>query len=204
MQASQGLPFGVSDDRNLEVTVKGILCPSIFSCSYPAHFTTVIKEPNGALSLNQKAWITHGLMPKVFSFVEMYACLKHYFCQIILMYSWHTRLWDTVSWQILMTYEIVKITVRPLSTPKWQQKYLELASSNADQQLMPCFVYLQDMALPFVMVLPLLIVVSAGVYYIYNEIILFMSKSLVRNKVVVITDAVSGVGTGKWHRIQNK
>lgn len=52
------------------------------------------------------------------------------------------------------------------------------------------------MALPFVMVLPLLIVVSAGVYYIYNEIVLFMSKSLVRNKVVVITDAVSGVGTG--------
>lgn len=96
-----------------------------------------------------------------------------------------------------MTYEIVKITVRPLLTPKWQQKYLELASSNADQQLMPCFVHLQDMPLPFVMVLPLLIVVSAGVYYIYNEIILFMSKSLVRNKVVVITDAVSGVGTGK-------
>lgn len=53
------------------------------------------------------------------------------------------------------------------------------------------------MALPFVMLLPLLIVVSAGVYYIYNEIMLFMSKSLVRNKVVVITDAVSGVGTGK-------
>uniref|UniRef100_H3CN22 Dehydrogenase/reductase (SDR family) member 7Cb n=2 Tax=Tetraodon nigroviridis TaxID=99883 RepID=H3CN22_TETNG len=51
------------------------------------------------------------------------------------------------------------------------------------------------MALPFVMLLPLLIVVSAGVYYIYNEILLFMSKSLVRNKVVVITDAVSGVGT---------
>lgn len=100
-----------------------------------------------------------------------------------------------------MTYEIVKITVRPLLTSKWQQKYLELASSNADQQLMPCFVHLQDMALPFVMVLPLLIVVSAGVYYIYNEIILFMSKSLVRNKVVVITDAVSGVGTGKWYRI---
>lgn len=57
--------------------------------------------------------------------------------------------------------------------------------------------HLQDMALPFVMVLPLLLVVSAGVYYIYNEIILFMSKSLVRNKVVVITDAISGVGTGK-------
>lgn len=100
-----------------------------------------------------------------------------------------------------MTYEIVKITVRPLLTPKWQQKYLEFASSNAYQQLMQCFVHLQDMALPFVMVLPLLIVVSAGVYYIYNEIILFMSKSLVRNKVVVITDAVSGVGTGKCYKI---
>lgn len=62
---------------------------------------------------------------------------------------------------------------------------------------MPCLFHLQDMALPFVMVLPLLLVVSAGVYYIYNEIILFMSKSLVRNKVVVITDAISGVGTGK-------
>lgn len=55
---------------------------------------------------------------------------------------------------------------------------------------------LQNMALPFVVVLPLLIVLAAGVYYIYNEVMLFMSKSLVRNKVVVITDAVSGVGTG--------
>lgn len=56
---------------------------------------------------------------------------------------------------------------------------------------------LQIMSLPSVMVWPLLIVVAAGVYYIYNEIMRFMSKSLVRNKVVVITDAVSGVGTGK-------
>ncbi|KAK5617062.1 hypothetical protein CRENBAI_016546 [Crenichthys baileyi] len=52
------------------------------------------------------------------------------------------------------------------------------------------------MALPSVMVLPLLIVCAAGVYYIYNEVIQFMSKTLVRNKVVVISDAVSGVGTG--------
>ncbi|KAF7198895.1 dehydrogenase/reductase (SDR family) member 7Cb [Nothobranchius furzeri] len=51
------------------------------------------------------------------------------------------------------------------------------------------------MGLPSVMVLPLLTVVAAGVYYIYNEVIQFMSKSLVRNKVVVITDAVSRVGT---------
>nr|XP_057917815.1 dehydrogenase/reductase (SDR family) member 7Cb [Doryrhamphus excisus] len=50
------------------------------------------------------------------------------------------------------------------------------------------------MALPSVMVLPLLIVVAAGVYYIYNEVMQYMAKSLVRNKVVVITDAVTGVG----------
>ncbi|XP_039643173.1 dehydrogenase/reductase (SDR family) member 7Cb [Perca fluviatilis] len=55
------------------------------------------------------------------------------------------------------------------------------------------------MALPSVMVLPLLIVLAAGVYYIYNEVMQFMSKSLVRNKVVVITDAVSGLGTECAH-----
>ncbi|MED6251041.1 Dehydrogenase/reductase SDR member 7C-A [Ataeniobius toweri] len=55
------------------------------------------------------------------------------------------------------------------------------------------------MALPSVMVLPLLIVCAAGVYYIYNEVIQFMSKTLVRNKVVVISDAVSGVGTECAH-----
>jgi len=53
------------------------------------------------------------------------------------------------------------------------------------------------MSIPSVAVLPLLIVAAAGVYYIYNEVMQFMSKSLVRNKVVVITDAVSGVGSGK-------
>lgn len=56
---------------------------------------------------------------------------------------------------------------------------------------------LQDMDLPAALLLPLLIVFAAGVYYIYNEVMRFMSKSLVRNKVVVIADAVSGVGTGK-------
>ncbi|KAM6898987.1 dehydrogenase/reductase (SDR family) member 7Cb isoform 2-T2 [Lycodopsis pacificus] len=55
------------------------------------------------------------------------------------------------------------------------------------------------MALPSVMVLPLLIVVAAGLYYIYNEVMQFMSKSLVRNKVMVITDAVSRVGTECAH-----
>lgn len=86
---------------------------------------------------------------------------------------------------------------RTTKNPEWQrERHLELAASNVEE-LTLCFFHLQTMALPFVMLLPLLIVVSAGVYYIYNEILLFMSKSLVRNKVVVITDAVSGVGTGK-------
>ncbi|XP_042590809.1 dehydrogenase/reductase (SDR family) member 7Cb [Cyprinus carpio] len=51
------------------------------------------------------------------------------------------------------------------------------------------------MGVPSVMVLPLLIVVFAGVYYVYNEVMRFMSKSMVRNKVVVITDAVSEMGS---------
>ncbi|KAL2077993.1 hypothetical protein ACEWY4_025678 [Coilia grayii] len=51
------------------------------------------------------------------------------------------------------------------------------------------------MGLPSVMVLPMLVVVAAGIYYVYNEVIRFMSKSVVRNKVVVITDAVSGMGS---------
>lgn len=55
------------------------------------------------------------------------------------------------------------------------------------------------MGLPSVMVLPLLIVFAAGVYYIYNEVIQFMSKTQVKSKVVVITDAVSGVGTECAH-----
>lgn len=55
------------------------------------------------------------------------------------------------------------------------------------------------MGLPSVTVLPLLIVVAAGIYYIYNEVLQFMSKSLVRNKVVVVSDAVSGVGTECAH-----
>lgn len=55
------------------------------------------------------------------------------------------------------------------------------------------------MSLPSVMVLPLLVVMAAGIYYVYNEVLQFMSKSLVKNKVVVITDAVSGVGTECAH-----
>ncbi|KAK7918758.1 hypothetical protein WMY93_010042 [Mugilogobius chulae] len=53
----------------------------------------------------------------------------------------------------------------------------------------------QETMLPFVLLLPVLIVLAAGIYYVYNEFLLFMSNAQVRNKVVVLTDAVSGVGS---------
>lgn len=48
-----------------------------------------------------------------------------------------------------------------------------------------------------VLILPLLVVGISGVVYIYRTIIQMMSKSAVRSKVVVITDALSGVGKGE-------
>ncbi|KTG42188.1 hypothetical protein cypCar_00014302 [Cyprinus carpio] len=61
----------------------------------------------------------------------------------------------------------------------------------------------KKMCLPSVMVLPLLIVVFAGVYYVYSEVKRFMSESMVRNKVVVITDAVSEMGNAaSKHAVQ--
>ncbi|XP_020641555.3 dehydrogenase/reductase SDR family member 7C [Pogona vitticeps] len=45
-----------------------------------------------------------------------------------------------------------------------------------------------------VLILPLLVVGISGVVYIYRTIVQMMSKSAVRSKVVIITDALSGVG----------
>ncbi|XP_054833178.1 dehydrogenase/reductase SDR family member 7C [Eublepharis macularius] len=45
-----------------------------------------------------------------------------------------------------------------------------------------------------VLILPLLVVGVSGIVYIYRSVIQLMSKSAVRSKVVVITDALSGVG----------
>ncbi|XP_032900377.1 dehydrogenase/reductase SDR family member 7C [Amblyraja radiata] len=44
------------------------------------------------------------------------------------------------------------------------------------------------------LILPILVIGIAGIVYIYKRIMRLMSKSAVRNKVVVITDAVSGFG----------
>lgn len=48
-----------------------------------------------------------------------------------------------------------------------------------------------------VLILPLLVVGVSGIVYIYRSVVQLMSKSAVRSKVVVITDALSGVGKGK-------
>ncbi|XP_034960496.1 dehydrogenase/reductase SDR family member 7C [Zootoca vivipara] len=45
-----------------------------------------------------------------------------------------------------------------------------------------------------VLILPLLVVGISGIVYIYRTVTHLMSKSTVRSKVVVITDALSGVG----------
>ncbi|XP_069510568.1 dehydrogenase/reductase SDR family member 7C [Ambystoma mexicanum] len=44
------------------------------------------------------------------------------------------------------------------------------------------------------LILPLLLFGVSGIIYIYREVVRLMSKSAVRNKVVVITDAISGLG----------
>lgn len=48
-----------------------------------------------------------------------------------------------------------------------------------------------------ILILPLLVVGISGVVYIYRKVTQLMTKSAVRSKVVVITDALSGVGKGK-------
>ncbi|KAM4031586.1 dehydrogenase/reductase SDR family member 7C isoform 1-T2 [Anomaloglossus baeobatrachus] len=44
------------------------------------------------------------------------------------------------------------------------------------------------------LIIPLLLLGISGVIYIYREVVRLMSRSAVKNKVVVITDAVSGLG----------
>lgn len=48
-----------------------------------------------------------------------------------------------------------------------------------------------------VLLVPCVVVLTAGFFYLYGVIIGFLSKTSVRNKVVVITDALSGLGKGK-------
>ncbi|XP_043957225.1 dehydrogenase/reductase SDR family member 7C-B-like isoform X5 [Gambusia affinis] len=54
-----------------------------------------------------------------------------------------------------------------------------------------------------ILVVPCVVVLTAGFFYLYGAIISLLSKTSVRNKVVVITDASSGLGkvcAGVFHR----
>lgn len=47
-----------------------------------------------------------------------------------------------------------------------------------------------------VLLVPCVVVLTAGLFYLYGAVIGLLSKTSVRNKVVVITDALSGLGKG--------
>ena len=54
-----------------------------------------------------------------------------------------------------------------------------------------------EMGVTAVLMLPLLLLGISGLLFIYQEVSRLWSKSVVQNKVVVITDAISGLGKGK-------
>uniref|UniRef100_A0A669Q2W4 Dehydrogenase/reductase SDR family member 7C n=1 Tax=Phasianus colchicus TaxID=9054 RepID=A0A669Q2W4_PHACC len=53
---------------------------------------------------------------------------------------------------------------------------------------------IHNMGILAVFALPLLLLGISGIFYIYQTVIWLVSKSAVQNKVVVITDAISGLG----------
>jgi len=53
---------------------------------------------------------------------------------------------------------------------------------------------LLNMNLTTVLLVPLVVVATAGVFYLYSLLLRLLSKTTVRNKVVVITDSLSGLG----------
>lgn len=50
-----------------------------------------------------------------------------------------------------------------------------------------------------VLLVPCVVVLTAGFFYLYDFIMGLLSKTSVRNKVVVVTDALSGLGKGNMH-----
>jgi len=51
-----------------------------------------------------------------------------------------------------------------------------------------------------VLLVPCVVVLTAGLFYLYSTVVGLLSKTSVRNKVVVITDALSGLGKGNMRR----
>lgn len=54
-----------------------------------------------------------------------------------------------------------------------------------------------EMGILAALALPLILLGISGIIYIYQSFRWLLSKSAVQNKVVVITDAISGLGKGK-------
>lgn len=50
-----------------------------------------------------------------------------------------------------------------------------------------------------VLLVPCVVLLTAGFFYLYGVIMGLLSKKSVRNKVVGITDALSGLGKGNTH-----
>lgn len=55
-----------------------------------------------------------------------------------------------------------------------------------------------------VLLVPCVVVLTAGLFYLYGAVIALLSKTSVRNKVLVITDALSGLGKGNDETRRNK
>ena len=53
-----------------------------------------------------------------------------------------------------------------------------------------------ELSLTIILLVPLVVVATAGVFYLYSVVLRLVSKVTVRNKVVVITDAFSALGRG--------
>lgn len=48
-----------------------------------------------------------------------------------------------------------------------------------------------------ILLVPVVVVVTAAVIFLHSLVLKFLSTATVRNKVVVITDALTGLGNGK-------
>lgn len=52
-----------------------------------------------------------------------------------------------------------------------------------------------ELSLTTILLVPLVVVVTAGAFYLYSVLLRLLTKTTVRNKVVVITDSLSSLGT---------
>lgn len=55
----------------------------------------------------------------------------------------------------------------------------------------------QSMDPAAILLVPVVVVVTAVVIFLHHLVLKFLSTAMVRNKVVVITDALTGLGKGK-------